>query len=236
MFATSSGLVSARTLSGLHISVSKQLGETRVEVAFSTDARVTALFGPSGSGKSSLLNMIAGLLKPERGRILLGTTILFDHDASVSVPTHKRRIGYVFQDARLFSHVSVRENLDYERRMNGLAPDAGEYARVTAMLDIESLLDRRPGALSGGARQRVAIGRALLLKPTLLLLDEPLASLDEDRKKEIFPYLERLRDTGIPIVYVSHARDEVERLADVVVQLRRGAVQDIISIERGVGS
>jgi molybdate transport system ATP-binding protein len=148
-----------------------------------------------------------------------------DTAAKLHVPAHRRRIGYVFQDARLFPHLDVRRNLDYGRRMNGLADDPTQRARVTDLLDIGGLLDRRPGQLSGGERQRVALGRALLAQPRLLLLDEPLGSLDEERKVEILPYLVRLRDeAGIPMVYVSHDADEMRQLATQVVMLRRGRV------------
>jgi molybdate transport system ATP-binding protein len=149
----------------LEVVVRKQLGVTLIDVAFSSEGRVTALFGPSGSGKTSIINMIAGLLKPERGRICVGDKVLFDAERHISIPTHKRRIGYVFQDARLFPHLSVQSNLDYGRKMNGLKRDLDEEARVIAMLDIGHLIPRTPGQLSGGEKQRVAIGRALLLRP-----------------------------------------------------------------------
>lgn len=211
----------------LEIALRKQLGETLIDVAFTTEGRVTALFGPSGSGKTSIINMIAGIIEPELGRIRVGETILFDRERHISVPTHKRRIGYVFQDARLFPHLNVRRNLDYGRKMNGIKTDPDEEARVIAMLDISRLITRMPGQLSGGEKQRVAIGRALLLKPQLLLLDEPLASLDENRKAEILPFLERLRDAGIPMVYVTHALDEVQRMADMVIHLASGRITKI---------
>src|SRR5258708_6863498 len=141
------------------------------------------------------------------------------------IPAHRRRIGYVFQDARLFPHLDVRQNLDYGRRMNRLVDDPAQRARVTDLLDIGGLLDRRPGQLSGGERQRVALGRALLSKPRLLLLDEPLGSLDEGRKVQILPYLVRLRDeAGIPMVYVSHDAAELRQLATQIVMLQRGRV------------
>jgi molybdate transport system ATP-binding protein len=208
----------------IEVAARKLLGTTLIDVAFSTEGQVTALFGPSGSGKTSIVNMIAGLLKPEWGRICLGDQVLFDSAKRIAVPVHKRRIGYVFQDARLFPHMSVKHNLIYGRRMNRLASDAKEETHVINMLDIGPLLDRRPGKLSGGEKQRVAIGRALLPRPRLLLLDEPLASLDDTRKTEIFPYLERLRDAGIPMIYVSHAFDEVKRIADHVVHLAAGKI------------
>ena len=218
----------------LDVAVTKRLDATLIEVAFSSSRRVTALFGPSGSGKTSVINMIAGLLRPERGKVIVSGATLFDKDRGVWVPTHKRRVGYVFQEARLFPHLTVKSNLAYGRWMNGIKRDADEEARIFEMLNIGHLLGRRPSHLSGGERQRVAIGRALLSKPQLLLLDEPLASLDEDRKGEILPYLERLRDeANLPMVYVSHDSDEVRRMADTVVHLARGRVVKVIENGRG---
>jgi molybdate transport system ATP-binding protein len=209
----------------LRIDVSKKLGEFSLQASFASDGRVTGLFGVSGSGKTSLINIIAGLLRPEHGTIAIDGETLDNTAKRVHVPVHRRRIGYVFQDARLFPHLDVRQNLDYGRRMNGLADDPAQRARVTDLLDIGRLLDRRPGQLSGGERQRVALGRALLAQPRLLLLDEPLGSLDEERKVEILPYLVRLRDeAGIPMVYVSHDADEMRQLATAIVMLRRGRV------------
>jgi molybdate transport system ATP-binding protein len=208
----------------LQIDVSKRLGEFSLEAAFQSEGRVTGLFGASGAGKTSLVNMIAGLLAPDRGTIALDGDVLDDTDARIHVPPHRRRIGYVFQDARLFPHLDVRHNLDYGRRMNGLAADPAQHKRVTDLLDIGPLLDRRPGKLSGGERQRVALGRALLSKPRLLLMDEPLGSLDEGRKVEILPYLIRLRDEGIPMVYVSHDAAELRQLATQIVMLKGGRV------------
>ena len=209
----------------LRVDVSKQLGEFSIQASFASEGRVTGLFGASGAGKTSLINMIAGLLRPDRGTIAIDAETLDDTVAHTHVPAHRRRIGYVFQDARLFPHLDVRRNLDYGRRMNRLADDPAQRARVTDLLDIGNLLDRRPGQLSGGERQRVALGRALLSKPRLLLLDEPLGSLDEGRKVEILPYLVRLRDeAGIPMVYVSHDADEMRQLATQIVMLKRGRV------------
>src|ERR1700730_15293732 len=205
--------------------VTKKLGEFSIEASFTSEGRVTGLFGASGAGKTSLISMIAGLLKPDRGTIAIDGGILDDLPARVHVPPHRRRIGYVFQDARLFPHLNVAQNLDYGRRMNRLADDPAQRKRVTDLLDIGGLLDRRPGRLSGGERQRVALGRALLSKPRLLLLDEPLGSLDEGRKVEILPYLIRLRDEGgIPMVYVSHDAAELRQLATQIVMLRQGKV------------
>jgi molybdate transport system ATP-binding protein len=209
----------------LRVDVEKQLGELKIEASFASAGRVTGLFGASGAGKTSLINMIAGLLRPDRGIIAIDDEVLDDTAARVHVPAHRRRIGYVFQDMRLFPHLDVRHNLDYGRRMNRLADDPAQRARVTDLLDIGHLLDRRPGRLSGGERQRVALGRALLAQPRLLLLDEPLGSLDEERKVEILPYLKRLRDEAlIPMVYVSHDAGEMRQLATQVAVLRRGRV------------
>jgi molybdate transport system ATP-binding protein len=214
-----------RELIMLRVDVSKQLGEFSLQASFASEGRVTGLFGASGAGKTSLINIIAGLLRPDRGTIAIDTETLDDNAVRVHVPPHRRRIGYVFQDARLFPHLDVRENLDYGRRMNRLADDAVQRARVTDLLDIGGLLGRRPGQLSGGERQRVALGRALLAQPRLLLLDEPLGSLDEERKVEILPYLVRLRDeAGVPMVYVSHDAVEMRRLATSIVMLKRGRV------------
>jgi molybdate transport system ATP-binding protein len=209
----------------LRVDVSRQLGEFFIEASFASEGRVTGLFGASGAGKTSLINMIAGLLRPDRGTIAIDGEMLDDTAGRLHVPAHRRRIGYVFQDARLFPHLDVRQNLDYGRRMNGLAADPANQARIVDLLDIGTLKDRRPGQLSGGERQRVALGRALLAQPRLLLLDEPLGSLDEERKAEILPYLVRLRDeANVPMVYVSHDAGEMRQLATQVVMLKRGRI------------
>ena len=216
----------------LRVSVEKQLGDFRINAAFTGDRGITALFGPSGSGKTSVLSMITGLLRPDGGRHVIGVDILFDAAARIDKPTHRRNAGYVFQEGRLFPHLSVGRNLDYGRWMRGLPRDDVAFSHVCELLDIGSLLDRRPGKLSGGERQRVALGRALLMQPRLLLLDEPLASLDAARKAEILPYFERLRDeTPVPMIYVSHDADEVRRLANRVVRLENGRVTATGGIE-----
>jgi molybdate transport system ATP-binding protein len=209
----------------LAVDVEKRLGDFSLSARFATSNGVTAVFGPSGAGKTTLVNMISGLLAPDRGRIAIDDTVLFDSEKRINLPPHRRRIGYVFQEGRLFPHLSVKRNLDYGRRMCGLPPDAAQMQRIIGLLDISHLMDRRPGKLSGGERQRIAIGRALLMRPRLLLLDEPLASLDVARKREILPYLERLRDeVGVPMVYVSHQAAELRRIATSVVRLSAGKV------------
>lgn len=209
----------------LDVDVTKQLGQLKLEVAFQSDSPVIGLFGPSGAGKSSIINMIAGLSKPDRGTIKIGSETVDDTAIGLHVPPHRRRIGYVFQDARLFPHRNVSQNLDYGRRMNKLAPDPAHFERILDLLDIGHLKNRRPGQLSGGERQRVALGRALLAKPRLLLMDEPLGALDQERKAEILPYFERLRDEEhVPMVYVSHDPDETRRLAGHVVMLKHGRI------------
>lgn len=195
-----------------------------LDVAFEAPAGVTALFGRSGSGKTTVVNAVAGLLRPDRGRIAVGGTVLLDTDGGVRVPVHRRRLGYVFQDHRLFPHLTVRQNLYYGRWF-AHAPDHDAPDRVVEMLGLGPLLARRPGALSGGEKSRVAIGRALLCDPRILLMDEPLASLGDDHKAEILPYLERLRDeTRVPILYVSHALSEVSRLATTLIVMNGGRV------------
>ena len=209
----------------LVVDIEKRLGDFEIKVAFESKGSVTALFGSSGSGKTSIVNIIAGLVKPDRGRIALDDTVLFDSTTRVNVPMHRRRVGYVFQEGRLFPHMSVAANLDYGRRMSRLPTDEAGQRRIVDLLDIGHLLDRRPGRLSGGERQRVAVGRALLMRPRLLLLDEPLASLDSARKREILPYLVRLRDEAkVPMVYVSHHPGELRRIAETVVWLDGGRV------------
>jgi molybdate transport system ATP-binding protein len=209
----------------LRVAVEKDLPNFAVTADFVSAGRVTALFGPSGSGKTTLVNLIAGLLAPDRGVIALDDVTLFDKARGISVPANRRRIGYVFQEGRLFPHMSVRSNLLYGRHLTPVDRQWGSLEQVVALLGLGDLLKRRPAALSGGEKQRVAIGRALLASPRLLLMDEPLASLDQARKEEILPYVERLRDQmHLPIVYVSHAIEEIARIADTIVLLASGKV------------
>jgi molybdate transport system ATP-binding protein len=210
----------------LEIDVRIALGEFELEIARRLDARgVTALFGPSGSGKSTLLRIVAGLETRAVGRVALGDEVWLDSARRVQVPPHRRPVGYMFQDARLFPHLSVEGNLRYAARRSAAARQAVAFAEVVGALDLEALLRRRVGGLSGGERQRVALGRTLLTQPRLLLLDEPLAALDPGRKMEILPYVEALSPRfGIPAIYVSHAVDEVALLADRTLVLAHGRV------------
>lgn len=198
------------------VTVSRKLGDTHIACSYTAPPGLTALFGPSGAGKTSILNMVSGLLKPDEGRIVVGDEVLFDSASGTDVPVQQRRSGYVFQDARLFPHLRVRANLAYGARDDGVM----SQAEVVDFLGIAHLLDRWPRTLSGGEAQRVAIGRALLSNPRFLLMDEPLASLDRARREEVMCVIERLRDeVRLPILYVSHDRAEVERLAGTIVEL-----------------
>src|SRR6266851_2376148 len=209
----------------LEVRVRHRLGDFALDAHFASDGGLTALFGRSGSGKTSLINTIAGLIRPDHARIVVGDEILTDTDHDIFVPRHRRRTAYVFQEGRLFPHLTVRQNLLYGRWFTRPLQRHGDFGQVVEMLGIGHLLRRRPGLLSGGEKQRVAIGRALLASPRLLLMDEPLASLDEDRKAESLPYIERLRDeTRLPIVYVSHSIAEVARLASTLVILSEGRI------------
>ncbi len=201
----------------LQVAIQKSLGDFQLDVSFDAPSGVTAIFGRSGSGKTSLVNAVAGLLHPDAGRIALGDQVLFDDGAGIRRAPQQRRVGYVFQDARLFPHMSVERNLRY-----GGDHDAD---RVIDVLGLGDLLTRRPAGLSGGEKQRVALGRALMSDPQILLLDEPLAALDAPRKAEIMPYIERLRDdVQVPMLYVSHDVSEVARLATTLVILDAGSV------------
>ncbi len=210
----------------LEVDIDHARGSFRISARFSAAPGLTALFGRSGSGKTTLVDIVGGLVRPDRGRVAVDGQLLVDTEHGVFVPRHRRRIGYVFQDSRLFPHFSVRRNLLYGRWFNREAgAAAGDLASVVELLGIGHLLERRPASLSGGEKQRVAIGRALLAHPQLLLMDEPLASLDEARRAEILPYIERLRDeAGVPVLYVSHSVAEVARLATTVVILTEGKV------------
>ncbi|ELR66094.1 Molybdenum transport ATP-binding protein ModC [Photobacterium marinum] len=206
----------------LAINVQKQLGDLQLDVQLDLPMQgITAIFGRSGTGKTSLINVLSGLSKPDSGSIKLGEHVLFSSENRVDLPPEKRRIGYVFQDARLFPHYTVAGNLTYGCSNK----DEAHFNDVVRLLGIEALLKRYPSSLSGGEKQRVAIGRALLTKPDMLLMDEPLASLDLPRKQELMPYLEKLaKEVNTPIVYVTHSLDEILRLADHMVMLNEGKV------------
>ncbi|MBB3981603.1 molybdate transport system ATP-binding protein [Sphingobium fontiphilum] len=202
---------------GFDIDVRRRLGDRAIALRLTGGPGVTALVGPSGVGKTSILNMVAGLLRPDEGHIGVAGTTLFDAARRIDLPPSRRRAGYVFQDGRLFPHLRVRANLMFGAGRNGGNMD---FDRIVAMLGIAHLLHRWPASLSGGEAQRVAIGRALLSSPRLLLMDEPLSSVDPARREEILTLIERVRDASpLPILYVSHDRAEVDRLADHVVEL-----------------
>ena len=224
------------TNSPLHMNVQILRGDFRVDVSLDAGPGVTALFGRSGAGKSTIVAMLAGLLRPDTGVIRVAEKTLFDQDAGINVCPERRGVGCVFQDARLFPHMSVAKNLCYGLGRVPKAKRADTYSKVVELLGLDTLLERRPAGLSGGEKQRVAIGRALLSNPRILLMDEPLANLDAARKSEILPYIERLSaDFGVPVVYVSHAMEEIVRLADTLVlvdggQIKaHGPVEDILS-------
>lgn len=202
------------------IDATRRLGDTIVRISLRSHAGLTALFGPSGAGKTSALNMVAGLLRPDTGRIAVDGAVLFDSEAGIDLPPERRRAGYVFQDGRLFPHKRVRANLVYGERLAEPAHRWIGLDDVVAFLGIGHLLDRWPRTLSGGEAQRVAIGRALLSAPRFLLMDEPLSSLDAARREEIMGVIERIRDElNLPILYVSHDRGEVDRLATTVISI-----------------
>ena len=217
----------------IDLHVFRKQGEFTVEAEFNRLANgVTALFGPSGAGKTSIVNMVAGLLRPDKGRIIINGHCLFDSKGNINLPPEKRRIGYIFQDGRLLPHLSVRANLTYGMH---LTPAAGRFIdldQVVDLLGIGHLLNRRPAGLSGGEKQRVAIGRALLTSPQLLLMDEPLASLDQARKQEVLPFIQRLcREFSLPVLYVSHSMREIINLADYLVLLEEGKIKAAGSLE-----
>jgi molybdate transport system ATP-binding protein len=216
----------------LEIAIRHRYSGFELDVAFAIERPgITALFGPSGAGKTTVINAVAGLLLPDEGRVAVGNRVLFDSTTKSWTAPRDRRVGYVFQDARLFPHMTVEKNLRFGWRRASAPMPEPEMTRIVDMLGLAPLLQRKPAKLSGGEKGRVALGRALLTNPDVLLLDEPLAALDQARKNEILPYLERLRDeTRIPMLYVSHSLDEVSRLASDLVILRNGHVEVIGSI------
>lgn len=204
---------------------SLRLGDFVLEARFESDSPVTALFGASGAGKTTIVNLFAGLLRPDRGEISAGGRLLTSTSLGLFVPVHKRRAGLVYQDAQLFPHMTVAQNLGFGSWFNKRYESEVPRQAVIAALGLAPLLRRRPARLSGGERQRVALGRALLSAPRLLLLDEPLSGLDQARKGEILNLIARIRDEfRIPIIYVSHAASEVERLAAQVIEIENGRV------------
>jgi len=205
----------------LQVQVCRRLGAFSLDVNFNVDANeILAVHGPSGSGKTTLINLLAGLERPDSGRIVIDDRVLFDSAGGIDVKPEARRIGYVFQDCRLFPHMSVASNLRYGRHRRTSSAD---FDQVVALLDLQAHLGRRPLSLSGGEKQRVAIGRALLSGPQILLLDEPLASIDQQRKEEILPFIRRLRDEfDLPIVYVTHAPDEIAKIAERTIRIENG--------------
>jgi molybdate transport system ATP-binding protein len=211
----------------VEVRVSRRQGQFLVDVDFAgASSGVTALYGPSGAGKSSVIGMIAGLARPDSGLVVVGGRVLFDSARGIDLPPEKRRLGCVFQDGRLFPHLSVRSNLYYGMKLVAPAERRIPPEQVIALLGIEHLLDRSPKNLSGGEKQRVAVGRALLISPAALLMDEPLASLDPARKDELIPYIARIgREFAMPVLYVSHSLTEIRRLTDTVVFLRNGRVE-----------
>jgi molybdate transport system ATP-binding protein len=210
----------------MEIGIKHQQGDFRLSVFFKgAESGVTALYGPSGAGKTSVVNMVAGLQRPDAGRIAINGRCLFDSARHIDLPPEKRRIGYVFQDGRLLPHLSVRANLAYGMLRTSADRRFVQLDQVVDLLGIGHLLQRRPAKLSGGEKQRVAIGRALLTSPALLLMDEPLASLDAARKAEVLPFIQRLgREFAIPVLYVSHAMDEIRNLATHMVMMENGRI------------
>lgn len=211
----------------LQIAVQKQQGDFALDLDVSAGEGVTALFGRSGAGKSTVIKVVAGLVTPDNGHIQLGDQVLFDAAGGTNLPVHKRRIGLVFQDARLFPHLSVLKNLLYGARFSDGSVKRADAVAMAELLGLDGLLNRKPSGLSGGEAQRVAIGRALLSKPKLLMMDEPLAGLDQARKSDVLALIEKVRDVvGVPILYVSHAREEVLRLANHVAIIADGKCVD----------
>ncbi|MBK18436.1 MAG: molybdenum ABC transporter ATP-binding protein [Rhodospirillaceae bacterium] len=217
----------------IEIDVTRQLGNLEISAKIETQTRgVLALFGQSGSGKTSIVNMVAGLLNPDSGRVKIDGRVLFDSESGINLQIHERRIGYVFQESRLFPHMSVLKNLNYGRRRAPNNARQIDFDDVIEVLGIKHLIDQKPYTLSGGERQRVALGRALLANPDILLMDEPLASLDVARKSEILPFIEMIRDRfEVPMIYVSHSMDEIIRLADTLVLVDDGQVKAVGPLE-----
>ncbi len=212
-------------MSVLEFDCTLRLGSFALDATFSAGTGITVLFGPSGAGKTTMLHLIAGLEKPDRGRIVIGSDVLTDTSARVFVKPYKRRIGLVFQDAQLFPHLTVAQNLAFGSWFRGRADTVIESDHVIEVLGISQLLSRRPARLSGGEKSRVALARALLSSPRLLLMDEPLSGLDEDKRHAILPLIARIRDEfHVPVLYVTHGRDEAVRLGDSALRIERGRI------------
>ena len=209
----------------LSVRAFQKRGDFTLDVAFESDSALTALFGPSGSGKTAVLNLIAGVQRPDRGRIVVAGHVLTDTEAHIFVPPHRRRVGFVFQDAQLFPHLTVEQNIKFGQWFTRTERHGSPLDVIVDVLGIASLLKRRPATLSGGEKHRVALARALLSSPRILLMDEPLSGLDDARRDEIMSLIERIRDEfAVPIVYVTHSVDEVRRLASRVVRIVAGRV------------
>lgn len=221
----------------MKIRIQHRLGNFRLEVAFQGAERgITALYGPSGAGKTSVIQVVAGLLRPDHGQIDLNGICLFSSEQKINRPPEARRISYVFQDARLLPHYSVASNLNYGRKLVPEARRFIDFDPVVEILGIGHLLKRRPASLSGGEKQRVAIGRALLACPAVLLMDEPLNSLDAARKAELLPYIRKIANTfDVPILYVSHSVEEIRHLADTIVVMRSGTVVEFGAAAKVLG-
>ena len=221
--ARARGAAPSGRVTGFEVEVTLALPTFQLRASCARQARVLALQGPSGAGKSTLLNIVAGLVPAAQGRVAIGGAVLADSGRGVACPPHRRRVGYVFQEARLLPHLSVARNLRYGRWFAAEKPTAAEEAEIVELLGLHPVLRRRPGTLSGGERMRVAIGRALMSRPRVLLMDEPLAAVDEARRETLLRMIEAVRDrTGTPIVYVSHNQGEVRRLADTVIEVSAG--------------
>lgn len=216
----------------LDVNLQRKQGNFQINTVFKHKAAgVTALYGRSGAGKTSIINMVAGLSRPDKGHIKINGETLFDSENGIDMPTEKRQIGYVFQEGRLFPHLTVRANLLYGAKNRNAGPDQVDFDQIVDLLGIEHHLARRPAKLSGGEKQRVAIGRALLTNPSLLLMDEPLSSLDAERKSEVLPFIIKMsRELSVPILYVSHALDEIINLADTLVIMDNGKVAAVGAI------